>query len=179
MELQALCSQKKYLPYLSAWLEKRRLEKRRPEIPHNWQRRWVMVRGSHILWSDKQRAIEDAEDPEQRKYIMHIMHINGRARRSFVRSICSLSKPCEYRHTEMHGWKMLQLVSDSHESDSQSKTSTKVMTCTAWHSLTIHLKLRPRPVATESFRNSQEIRFTLLFFNRAFRCGMSVQLIET
>lgn len=74
VELEALCNQKESLPDLSAWLEKRR-----PEIPHSWQRRWVVVRGSHILWSDKQRTIDDAKDPQQRKQFnnwVNIMHIS-------------------------------------------------------------------------------------------------------
>ena len=54
---------------------------------------------------------------------------------------------------------------NSRESDSQPKTSSKVMTNTAWLNLTTSLKLRRRKVVTESFQDSQKIHDSHFYYS--------------
>jgi len=49
------------LPALEAWLEKKK-----PRPPYSWTKRWVMVKGTHFLWSDKQRTIRNPKDAKER-----------------------------------------------------------------------------------------------------------------
>jgi len=60
--LETVTQNSKKLPVLEGWLEKKK-----PSPPYSWQKRWVVVKGSHLLWSDRQRTIEDPTKPEQRK----------------------------------------------------------------------------------------------------------------
>lgn len=57
-----ITSKKNKLPLLEAWLEKKQ-----DHVPYQWQRRWVIVKDSHILWSDTQRKIKDPKNAKERK----------------------------------------------------------------------------------------------------------------
>merc|ERR1711879_579946 len=58
------------LPKLEAWLDKQR-KKRGAK---SYQKRWVVVKGSHMLWSDKQRYIHDIKSKAERDEFNN--HIN-------------------------------------------------------------------------------------------------------
>lgn len=47
---------------MEAWLEKKSTS-----ITKNWQKRWSIVRGSYLLWSDIQRSIKDPKNPKERR----------------------------------------------------------------------------------------------------------------
>jgi len=60
------------LATLEGWLEKR------SGFSHSWKRRWVVVKDSHILWSNVQMTIDDAKDEAQRakfKKCLNLMSI--------------------------------------------------------------------------------------------------------
>jgi len=59
------------LPKLEGWLEKQR-KKRGTKT---YQRRWVVVKGSHMLWSDKQRTIHDPKSKKQRDQFNNYINI--------------------------------------------------------------------------------------------------------
>eukprot|EP00484_Ammonia_sp_Unknown_P030000 CAMPEP_0197051676 /NCGR_PEP_ID=MMETSP1384-20130603/26274_1 /TAXON_ID=29189 /ORGANISM="Ammonia sp." /LENGTH=460 /DNA_ID=CAMNT_0042484271 /DNA_START=36 /DNA_END=1418 /DNA_ORIENTATION=- len=61
-DLAAISKKKKSLPVLEAWLEKKQ-----DHMPYQWQRRWVIVRESHLLWSEVQRTIQDPKNVNERK----------------------------------------------------------------------------------------------------------------
>ena len=66
-----LREKRKKLPELEGWLEKRK-----PRPPYQWQKRWVIVKETHILWSDKQRSIQDPSNQAQRKEFNGFLNIN-------------------------------------------------------------------------------------------------------
>ena len=53
--------QKERLPDLEGWLEKRK-----PRPPYSWERRWVVVTDTYILWNDTKKSIGDATISEER-----------------------------------------------------------------------------------------------------------------
>eukprot|EP00484_Ammonia_sp_Unknown_P020859 CAMPEP_0197027810 /NCGR_PEP_ID=MMETSP1384-20130603/7683_1 /TAXON_ID=29189 /ORGANISM="Ammonia sp." /LENGTH=465 /DNA_ID=CAMNT_0042456723 /DNA_START=20 /DNA_END=1417 /DNA_ORIENTATION=+ len=62
MEIEKMADAKVKLPALAAWLEKKKAS-----APYSWQKRWVLVKGSHFLWSDIQRDIKDPKSLAERK----------------------------------------------------------------------------------------------------------------
>lgn len=61
VQMQNITAEAGKLPKLEAWLEKKK-----PKPPYSWQKRWVIVRESHFLWSDKQRTIKDPKSQKER-----------------------------------------------------------------------------------------------------------------
>mmetsp|Transcript_67445 Transcript_67445/g.60583 ORF Transcript_67445/g.60583 Transcript_67445/m.60583 type:complete len:470 (+) Transcript_67445:27-1436(+) len=61
----------KPLPKLEAWLEKR---KPGGVVP-TYQKRWIIVKGAHMLWSSKQRAIKNDADRNERKKFNGSIHL--------------------------------------------------------------------------------------------------------
>jgi len=61
-DMEHITKAKEKLPLLEAWLQKKQ-----PNPPYTWQKRWVIVKDSHLLWSDKQRVIKNASNPDERK----------------------------------------------------------------------------------------------------------------
>jgi len=61
-EMHDIANAKEDLPKLAGWLEKRQ-----PHLPYSWQKRWVVVKGEHFLWSDKMKTIQNPKDRKQRK----------------------------------------------------------------------------------------------------------------
>eukprot|EP00483_Globobulimina_turgida_P007710 UN07725 len=61
----------KPLPKLQAWLEKR---KPGTVVP-TYQKRWIIVKGAHILWSSKQREIVNDADRKERKKFNGYIHL--------------------------------------------------------------------------------------------------------
>ena len=60
-EIQEISDTKENLPDLEAWLQKKS-----QSMPYQWQRRWVVVKDSYILWSDVQRNIKNAKNAKER-----------------------------------------------------------------------------------------------------------------
>jgi len=74
-EMQDIARAKDHLPDLKGWLEKKQ-----HSVPYSWQKRWVVLLGSHLLWTDRQKPIGDAKDHAVRKRFGHslnIMNITG------------------------------------------------------------------------------------------------------
>eukprot|EP00483_Globobulimina_turgida_P004314 UN04323 len=63
--------QQKPLPKLEAWLEK----KKPGGVVPTYQKRWIIVKGAHILWSSKQRAIVNDADRKERKKFNGYIHL--------------------------------------------------------------------------------------------------------
>eukprot|EP01084_Bolivina_argentea_P001576 2909_1 len=61
------------LPKLQAWLEK----KKPHSVRNTYQKRWVMVKGAHILWSEKLRFIKDDKNRKERKKFNGSIHLNS------------------------------------------------------------------------------------------------------
>jgi len=61
----------KPLPTLEAWLEK----KKPGGMVPTYQRRWIVVRGAHMLWSSKQRSITNDADRKERKKFNGAIHL--------------------------------------------------------------------------------------------------------
>eukprot|EP01084_Bolivina_argentea_P135498 238747_1 len=61
----------KPLPNLEAWLEKR---KPGGVVP-TYQKRWIVVKGAHMLWSSKQRQIINDSDRKERKKFNGSIHL--------------------------------------------------------------------------------------------------------
>ena len=61
MEKLAASYRSEELPSLEGWLEKKKAT-----APWSWQKRWVVVAGSYILWSDKQQRRINPKDKAQR-----------------------------------------------------------------------------------------------------------------
>lgn len=61
----------KPLPQLEAWLEKR---KPGGVVP-TYQKRWIVVKGAHMLWSAKQRSIVNDADRKERKKFNGSIHL--------------------------------------------------------------------------------------------------------
>jgi len=61
----------KPLPTLEAWLEK----KKPGGMVPTYQRRWIVVRGAHMLWSSKQRTITNDADRKERKKFNGAIHL--------------------------------------------------------------------------------------------------------
>jgi len=61
------------LPKLEGYLEK--LQPR--SIMNNYQRRWIVVAGAYILWSDKKRAISDNGSRAERQKFKGSIHLMG------------------------------------------------------------------------------------------------------
>merc|ERR1712228_861676 len=88
-EMEDLANAKENLPKLEAWLEKKQ-----NSMPYQWQKRWVVVKGSYLLWSDKQRSIKDAKSVSDRKKFNNSINIlaitlidpvtKGKSQRKFV-----------------------------------------------------------------------------------------------
>ena len=104
-EMKELASAKEDLPKLEAWLEKKQ-----SSMPYQWQvlacipwllllsvclqKRWVVVNGSYVLWSDIQRNIKDAKSVSDRKKFNNSINIlaitliepvtKGKSQRKFV-----------------------------------------------------------------------------------------------
>lgn len=55
----ALTTAETELPTLEAWLQKKNTR-------GQWQRRWVVVKGSHMLWSDRQLPLTNPRDKQER-----------------------------------------------------------------------------------------------------------------
>merc|ERR550525_310352 len=62
MKMQQIANAKEDLPDLQGWLEKRQ-----PHMPYSWQKRWVIVKGGFLLWTDRQKSIHNPKDSTQRK----------------------------------------------------------------------------------------------------------------
>eukprot|EP01084_Bolivina_argentea_P111026 198199_1 len=65
--------QLKPLPELKAWLQKKK-----PGGVVNldrYQRRWIVVKGAHMLWNDKQREIKNDADRRERKKFKGWIHL--------------------------------------------------------------------------------------------------------
>ena len=60
--MQQIVKHKNELPELKAWLQKKK-----PNPPYSWQKRWVVVIDSYILWNDKQREINDVNNIKERR----------------------------------------------------------------------------------------------------------------
>eukprot|EP01084_Bolivina_argentea_P104256 186689_1 len=61
-EINALTIRKCGLPVLEAWMDKQQ-----PRPPYLWQRRWVMVKETYILWSERQTSIQNPRGINERK----------------------------------------------------------------------------------------------------------------
>ena len=61
-DIQEIAENKANLPVLEAWLEKKS-----SSLARGYQKRWVIVRGSHLLWSDIQRDIDNPKSMKERK----------------------------------------------------------------------------------------------------------------
>ena len=59
--MQNITTEAGKLPKLEAWLEKK---KQRPISI--WEKRWVIVKESHFLWSDKQRSLKNPKSQKER-----------------------------------------------------------------------------------------------------------------
>eukprot|EP01084_Bolivina_argentea_P156664 273029_1 len=101
MEMEQIANAKGDLPILSGWLEKKQ-----SSMPYQWQRRWVVVKGSHFLWSDIQRDINDAKNIKERKKfnnsisLMSVTEIKsvtkGKTQRKFTLNVGASKKRKEY-----------------------------------------------------------------------------------
>ena len=60
-QIKQLTDHHKKLPTLSAWLEKKS-----GKMGRAYQKRWVVVKGSYLLWSDVQRDIKNPKDVKER-----------------------------------------------------------------------------------------------------------------
>ncbi|ETO16254.1 hypothetical protein RFI_21099, partial [Reticulomyxa filosa] len=72
-QMETIQQEQAKLPVLEAFLEKKQ-----PRAPYSWQKRWVVVKHGHMLWSDKQRDIVDASNSQERNKFngqVSIMHI--------------------------------------------------------------------------------------------------------
>eukprot|EP00483_Globobulimina_turgida_P009205 UN09224 len=100
-EMQLIADAKEGLPVLATWLEKKQ-----HSMPYQYHKRWVIVKGSHLLWSDIQREIKNVKDAKQRKKfnksinIMSITEIRavtkGKTQRKFAFNVGSKKKKKEY-----------------------------------------------------------------------------------
>merc|ERR1719461_2549739 len=63
----------KDLPKLEAWLEKQKPD----SIIKSYQRRWIIVAGAYILWSDKQKTISDDASRAERQEFKGSIHLMG------------------------------------------------------------------------------------------------------
>ena len=61
-DIQEIAENKESLPVLEAWLEKKSTS-----MGNGYQKRWVIVRGSHLLWSDIQRDTDNPKSATERK----------------------------------------------------------------------------------------------------------------
>ena len=59
------------LPKLESWLEK----KKPGTVVPTYQKRWVVVKGAHFLWSKKQRSIANDANREERKKFNGAIHL--------------------------------------------------------------------------------------------------------
>eukprot|EP00483_Globobulimina_turgida_P005264 UN05274 len=99
--MQKISDAKDGLPKLAAWLEKKQRS-----MPYQYQKRWVIVKGSHLLWSDIQRDIKNVKDVNERKKfnnslnIMSITEIRvvkkGKTERKFAFNVGSTKQKNEY-----------------------------------------------------------------------------------
>jgi len=62
LAMQRLKSDAMLLPLLEAFLDKKG-----HKMPYSWHKRWVIVKRTHFLWSDKQRQIENPKNAAERK----------------------------------------------------------------------------------------------------------------
>ena len=69
-DINDIAGKKDNLPVLEAWLEKKS-----SSLGKGWQRRWVIVRGSHLLWSDIQRDIKNPKNAKERKKFNNSINI--------------------------------------------------------------------------------------------------------
>jgi len=69
-DMQQIQDNKDNLPILEAWLEKKSTS-----MARGYQRRWVIVRGSHLLWSDIQRDIKNPKDAKERRKFNNSINI--------------------------------------------------------------------------------------------------------
>jgi len=60
-QMQTIQQEQEKLPVLEAFLEKKQ-----PRAPYSWQKRWVVVKHGHMMWSDRQRDITDATKAQER-----------------------------------------------------------------------------------------------------------------
>ena len=102
--IDKLSKEKDDLPILEAWLQKQQ-----DHVPYQWQKRWAIVKESHMLWSDIQRTIKDPKDAKARKKfnnsinLMAITEIKpvlkGKSQRKFTISVqktATSTKPKQY-----------------------------------------------------------------------------------
>ena len=61
-EMEQITVDKGNLPVLEAWLEKKSTS-----IAQGYRKRWVVVKGSYLLWSDIQRDINNPKDVKERE----------------------------------------------------------------------------------------------------------------
>mmetsp|Transcript_39687 Transcript_39687/g.64956 ORF Transcript_39687/g.64956 Transcript_39687/m.64956 type:complete len:471 (+) Transcript_39687:556-1968(+) len=100
-QIHEIAGAKSNLPLLEAWLEKKQVT-----MPYNWQKRWVKVTESYILWSDVQRDIVNSKSAKERKKwnndinIMTIAEVKavttGKTQRKFIITTQSAKKRRDY-----------------------------------------------------------------------------------
>ena len=69
-DIDNIAKHKERLPVLEAWIEKKS-----HSIAGVYQRRWVIVRGSYILWSDKLRVLRNPKSAKERKRFNNSINI--------------------------------------------------------------------------------------------------------